>query len=141
MSKIVIKKRIDLAFLGSEYAEAYLSFRAVPLSDYEQLIQELPKADPRYIELVTKAKQDSLTPDEHDELVALRDTKEHTNTDSLHTMLIYLKRYFIAGEFPNDKGELENITDPEELAGLDQETALKCFNVLMGQDTSPKDGA
>lgn len=34
--KVVIKKRVSLDFLGEEYKEAYLVFRAMPISDFEQ---------------------------------------------------------------------------------------------------------
>lgn len=39
--KIVIKKRIDLDFLGTEYEKGYLQFRSISLADYEKLSSEL----------------------------------------------------------------------------------------------------
>jgi hypothetical protein len=36
MSKIVIKKKISLDFLGEEYKDGYLVFKSIPLRDFEQ---------------------------------------------------------------------------------------------------------
>lgn len=43
MAKIVIKKRVNLDFLGDEYKEAYLVFNAVPVSEYPELKAKLDK--------------------------------------------------------------------------------------------------
>ncbi len=43
MTNIVIKKRVSLDFLGDEYKEAYITLKAVPVSQYEDLIPELDK--------------------------------------------------------------------------------------------------
>lgn len=45
MGKIVIRKRVGLEFLGEEYKDAYLVFRAVPVSDYVNIEDELKKVE------------------------------------------------------------------------------------------------
>lgn len=37
---IQIKKRVSLDFLGEEYKDSYLVFSAIPLKDYEALIEQ-----------------------------------------------------------------------------------------------------
>jgi len=41
MGKIEIKKKIQLDFLGEDYKEAYLEFRAIPLKEYEVYTKQL----------------------------------------------------------------------------------------------------
>ena len=41
MAKIVIKKRVELGFLGEEYEKDYLEFSSLPLSEYEKLLDQL----------------------------------------------------------------------------------------------------
>lgn len=36
---LVIKKRVNLDFLGDEYKEAYIIFKSVPLNDYEKIME------------------------------------------------------------------------------------------------------
>lgn len=45
MSRIVIKKRVSLDFLGDEQKESYLLFKAISLSDYEKLVKEVDTSD------------------------------------------------------------------------------------------------
>lgn len=40
MTKILIKKRVPLDFLGDEYKDAYLVFRSMPISDFEKFQEE-----------------------------------------------------------------------------------------------------
>lgn len=42
---IVIKKKVSLDFLGEEYAKAYLVFKAVPVSEYGELLTKLDTTD------------------------------------------------------------------------------------------------
>lgn len=136
MSKIVIKKKVNLAFLGEEYKEAYLVFQAIPISDFEKVMDELPKTDKRYVELVRKSQADSssLSDAEHTELATLQENEAKSNRKSIGVLLGYLKRYYLSGKFPNDDGDLEDVDGPEALDGLDQDAAMKCFDALTGQD-------
>jgi len=43
MSKIYIKKTITLEFLGEDYKDAYLVFQAIPIGDFEQLLNDVGK--------------------------------------------------------------------------------------------------
>ncbi len=106
MSKIVIKKRVSLDFLGDDYKDAYLDFQSIPLVDYEKIVDSLPK-------------------------------DESENVKSLHIVMEYLKKYFRGGKFPNDKGELEDVT-AEDLDGLDKDAAVTCFQRMTGQELDPK---
>lgn len=42
---IVIKKRVDLDFLGDDYKEAYLVFKAMPVKDYESFTADVDKVE------------------------------------------------------------------------------------------------
>lgn len=44
MATIVIKKRVELGFLGDDYKDDYLVFKSMPLRDYEKLLPELESA-------------------------------------------------------------------------------------------------
>lgn len=40
---LVIKKQVSLEFLGEEYKDAYLIFKAIPLDDYENIAEKTPE--------------------------------------------------------------------------------------------------
>lgn len=56
MSRIVIKKRISLEFLGKEYADCYLEFKTIPMKDYESYVEKATKEkdDSRAVEFITE---------------------------------------------------------------------------------------
>lgn len=108
MNKFVIKKRIPLDFLGDDYKEAYLVFRSIPLKDFEQIIDNVTKAEGQ-------------------------DPKE-----SLKLMFEYIKTYFHSGKFPDDTGALQEISGDDLAEFIDNETAIKCFQMLTGQSIDPK---
>lgn len=45
MSKFVIKKRVSLEFLGDEYKESYLVLRGIPLSEFQEILDETEKIE------------------------------------------------------------------------------------------------
>jgi hypothetical protein len=45
MATILIKKKVALDFLGKEYEDSFLTFKSMPISEYEKLIGELEGAD------------------------------------------------------------------------------------------------
>lgn len=45
MANIIIKRKVDLAFLGDEYDGSYLVFRAIPISEYEELMERIKTID------------------------------------------------------------------------------------------------
>lgn len=138
MSKIVIKKRVSLAFLGDEYKEAELVFKSIPLSDYDKFIADTPKSNPELIELAKKVKLNQATPEEQERLTKLSAENSDDSKKSLHMIMSYLKEYFISGNFPNTKtGVLESV-EASDLDGLDQEAAIHCFETLTGQ-ADPKE--
>lgn len=139
MSKIVIKKRINLDFLGDDYKDAYLVFKSIPLPDYESIQDSLPKSDPRYIELVNKAQDGELDDKENAELRELQPKESDNNMKSIRMMLDLLKKYFISGKFPDaETGKLEKLEGADDLDGLDEDAAMRCFKRLTGQEIDPK---
>lgn len=139
MTKIVIKKRINLDFLGDDYKDAYLVFKSIPLPDYEEIQGNLPKSDPRYVELVNKAQNGELDDKENVELRGLQPKESDNNMKSIRMMLDLLKRYFISGEFPDaETGTLEKLDGADDLDGLDEDAAMRCFKRLTGQEIDPK---
>lgn len=42
MADIIIKKKITLDFLGEDYKGDYLVFKAIPVSEYEKILEEQP---------------------------------------------------------------------------------------------------
>ncbi len=43
--EIVIKRKITLEFLGEDYKDAYLVFKAIPVNEYTNIQNELKKAE------------------------------------------------------------------------------------------------
>lgn len=44
MSKIVIRKRVSLDFLGDDYKEAYLNFNSIPVAELDNIRADMKKA-------------------------------------------------------------------------------------------------
>lgn len=42
---IVIKKRVEFAFLGEEYKDAYLVFKSIPSSDFDDITKQLKEIE------------------------------------------------------------------------------------------------
>lgn len=72
---IVIKKRVDLDFLGEDYKEAYLVFQSIPAGDFDNVIKELDSVE-----------------------------GNKDGAGSITFILKVLKDYFIVGKFPDDNG-------------------------------------
>lgn len=104
---IVIKRKVSFDFLGEEYKDAYIVFKAIPVKDYAALTQKMPK-----------------------------DGEEDAGK-SITLMLEMLEDYFIEGKFPNKDGELEDLKK-EDVADLDQESTIRSFQKLTGQEPDPK---
>jgi len=45
MSRVVIKRKLSLDFLGKEYKESYLIFKAIPFREYEELKKKTEELD------------------------------------------------------------------------------------------------
>lgn len=41
MATIVIKKTVKLDFLGEDYKDDYLTFKAIPIKDYDKIVDEI----------------------------------------------------------------------------------------------------
>lgn len=108
MGKIVIKRQVSLDFLGDDYKEAYIVFKAIPVKDYADLMEKMPKEG------------------------------EADNGKAVTMMVELLEKYFYKGKFPDDNGELVDL-EASDMADLDQEAAIKCFQRVVGQDPDPKE--
>lgn len=62
--------------------------------------------------------------------------RKASKDSNLMFMLKTIKTYFVDGKFPED-GQLKDLTI-DDLDQLDPESALHCFNILVG-NLSPKD--
>jgi len=45
MAEIIIKKKVTLEFLGEEYKDSYLTFKSIPIGEYEELIANVDKVE------------------------------------------------------------------------------------------------
>jgi len=45
MAEIVIKKKVILEFLGDEYKDSYLTFKSIPIGEYEDLIKQVDSVE------------------------------------------------------------------------------------------------
>lgn len=59
MANIVIKKRVNLDFLGDEYKNDYLVFKAIAVSKYKDLVDGRPEEDNLQYEYVLKVLADN----------------------------------------------------------------------------------
>ncbi len=105
MSKMVIRKRLILEFLGEDYKDAYLVFHTLPVSEYEKMVQNEKEAGDDRIK-------------------------------STMQMFELVKSKFVEGKFPNEKGELVEITQQD--FEVDEGLLVKCFQFITGQEPDPK---
>lgn len=108
MGKILIRRKVNFDFLGDEYKDAYISFRAIPVKDYQDILKKMPTED------------------------------QADNGKSVALVLDTLKEYFVEGKFPGADGTLESL-EAGDLDDLDQDSAIRCFEVLVGRQLDPKD--
>lgn len=45
MANIVIKKKVELSFLGEDHGEDYLVFKSIPVGEYKKLIEKRPATE------------------------------------------------------------------------------------------------
>lgn len=45
MADIIIKKKVTLDFLGDHYKESYITFKAIPVVEYAELIKKADEAE------------------------------------------------------------------------------------------------
>lgn len=61
MGKFAIKKRISLEFLGTEYKDAFLVFKSIPIKDFKEIVKEIDKTEDdskTSLEVISKYLQD-----------------------------------------------------------------------------------
>lgn len=58
MAKIVIKKTIDLDFLGEEYKGSFLTFKAIPIGEFKKLTASVPEDGAKAVELILNVLKD-----------------------------------------------------------------------------------
>lgn len=88
MSKLVIRKRVTLEFLGDEYKEAYLVFRSIPVSEYDGLLTKIKgvgednsKANDLILGILKSHYIEGKFPDDKGELEALDGKEELDGLD------------------------------------------------------------
>lgn len=82
MAEIIIKKRVDLGFLGNEYESSYLVFKSIAVRDYPKVMSDLEKIDKN---------------------------NEATLEDKLNGMLKVLEDHFVEGLFDGQKVDKSDI--------------------------------
>lgn len=130
--KIVIKKTIKLDFLGEDYKEAYFVFQTIPLPDYKDFLKSIPENSAEFSTVVKKITDGEYTEDDVKRLEDLRRQRDDDESREFDIIMNMLKKYFISGKFPNDKGELEDVYK-DDLDGIDQQCAMECFKGLTGR--------
>lgn len=130
--KIVIKKSIKLDFLGDEYKEAFFVFQTIPLPDYKEFLKSIPESSAEFTTIVAKIDSGDYTDNDVKRLEELRAQRDDNESKELDIIMNLLKKYFISGKFPNDKGELEDVAK-DDLDGVDQTCAMQCFKTLTGR--------
>lgn len=76
---MIIKKKVSLGFLGEEYKDAYLTFKSIPVIEFEEI---------------------------QNKLKALEGGKDAA---AIKYILELLKSHYLSGEFPDDSGKLEDV--------------------------------
>lgn len=74
------------------------------------------------------------------DLETIQDTLNNLESEgktSVAGILDVLKKYFITGQFPDDKGELQPVIE-NDLDDLDPESCIACFKAFTGQELDPK---
>lgn len=84
---ILIKKKLELDFLGEDYKESYLTFRAIPALDYTNIQEQI------------------------------KSVKDGEDDKGIQLMLDVLKKYFHEGEVLGEKTEKDDLDalDPENI--------------------------
>lgn len=77
---LVIRKKVTLEFLGDEYKDAYLVFKAIPVGDLKKIQDGMPKED------------------------------AEDKSQAIPIMLNVLKDYFLSGKAPGENGELTDVS-------------------------------
>lgn len=60
MSRIVIKRKIPLDFIGEDYKDCYLEFKTIPMKDYEKYVEQASenKDEKKAVGFITSTLQD-----------------------------------------------------------------------------------
>jgi len=60
MSRIVIKKKVSLDFLGADYKDCYLEFKTIPMKEYEKYVEQASenKDEKKAVGFITSTLQD-----------------------------------------------------------------------------------
>lgn len=82
MAKILIKKRVELGFLGEEHQKDYLVFRAVSLREYDGLVKKINEMK-----------------------------NEEAEKQSTEFIVTLLKEHFLEGKFATEDVGAEDLAD------------------------------
>jgi len=45
MAEIIIKKKVSLEFLGDEYKDSFITFRSIPIGEYQELVEKIDEVE------------------------------------------------------------------------------------------------
>lgn len=140
MSKVVIKKKIGLSFLGEDYKDAYFIFRSISLGEYKKLTGAIPTINPEFTALVAKIESGQAKEEDMGRFVVLQKENSAVNDESYEVILKTLKEHFLSGEFPSESGTLQKLekSDADEMDNIDKETLVICFKTITGETLDPK---
>lgn len=106
MGKIVIKRKVSLDFIGEEYKDAYIVFRAIPVKDYAEIMKQMPKDGEDntksltiMLEMLQKYFVEGKFPDENNQLVDL-EAKDVTELDRDSAITCFQR---VVGQDPDPK--------------------------------------
>jgi len=105
MSRIVIKRKISLDFLGEDYKDCYLEFKTIPMKEYEKYVEQASenKDEKKAIGFITKTLQDLFISgkfiDENNELFDVK--KDELGDFDMNVMITVFKTLTGQDQNPN----------------------------------------
>ncbi len=102
MSKFAIKKRVELAFLGDEWKDAYIVLTPLAVREFKEIQKAAPQDD----------------------------TDNAANIEAMDTMMLLIKEHFLSGK--GWDGEALVAIEPEDLDDLPVEIISACISSLAG---------
>jgi hypothetical protein len=45
MAEIIIKKKVSLEFLGDDYKDSFITFRSIPIGEYQELVEKIDEVE------------------------------------------------------------------------------------------------
>lgn len=129
MSRVIVKRRISLDFLGEEYKECYLEFKAIPVSQWKEYKNRI--YDKKYSDISKKIKDEQELSDSE------RKYFEEKDEMVFDEIVDVLKDRFLSGKYIDQDGKLFEV-EKEEVGDFDSDTLINAFDIITGKSTLPK---